>query len=249
MNGIRDQKKSESVLSVSQLIGIEKRCARCKKIKDIEDFYKSKNTKDGHVYLCKICDTERIQKWKDNNYDKVREIDRRWKANNIELIRKKGRAWRRKNRDIACERTRKWQKENPEKVKKWAKENPEKYKSIQIKYKKSVKGKLNRSISVGVWRSLNGQKNGRGWENLVGYTLDDFKKDIGLKFTEGMSWGNYGQWHIDHIIPISAFNFEKPEDIDFKRCWSLENLRPLWAIDNLKKHSKIDAPFQPSFIF
>jgi hypothetical protein len=66
------------------------------------------------------------------------------------------------------------------------------------------------------------------------------------QFLPGMSWENMGEWHIDHKIPIAAFNFEKPEDIDFKRCWALKNLQPLWKSENCIKGAKIDKPFQPS---
>jgi hypothetical protein len=61
-----------------------------------------------------------------------------------------------------------------------------------------------------------------------------------------MSWDNYGKWHIDHKIPVTAFNFERVDDVDFKRCWSLKNLQPLWALDNIVKGNKVEAPFQPS---
>lgn len=58
-------------------------------------------------------------------------------------------------------------------------------------------------------------------------------------FTNGMSWQNYGEWHVDHKIPISSFDFESIECEEFKKCWSLNNLQPLWGIDNLSKGSKI----------
>ena len=74
-------------------------------------------------------------------------------------------------------------------------------------------------------------------------------KHIEKKFVSGMSWSNYGRWHIDHIKPISKFNFVKPEDEDFKRCWALKNLQPLWAEENLSKHNKLEKPIQPSLIF
>jgi len=64
-----------------------------------------------------------------------------------------------------------------------------------------------------------------------------------------MAWGNIDKWHIDHKTPIAAFNFEKPEDEDFKKCWALENLQPLWAKENMKKHKKLVKPVQQSLIF
>ena len=67
------------------------------------------------------------------------------------------------------------------------------------------------------------------------------------KFKPGMTWENHGTvWHIDHKIPIAVFNFEKPDDIDFRLCWSLKNLQPLEASENMSKNDTIDAPFQPS---
>ena len=55
-----------------------------------------------------------------------------------------------------------------------------------------------------------------------------------------------GEWHIDHIIPKSVFNFTKPEHEDFKRCWALKNLQPLWAEENISKFNKLDKHFQPT---
>jgi len=57
---------------------------------------------------------------------------------------------------------------------------------------------------------------------------------------------NGNAWHIDHKVPRSVFNFDKPEDIDFSKCWCLSNLQPMWAKENIRKRDKLSAPFQPS---
>ena len=100
--------------------------------------------------------------------------------------------------------------------------------------------KLSRAIRGGIIKSLkSGSKAGRHWEVLVGYTRDEAKTHLEKRFSTGMTWENHGTcWHIDHILPIAAFNFERPEDIDFKRCWSLKNLQPLYAKDNMSKGAK-----------
>ena len=54
-----------------------------------------------------------------------------------------------------------------------------------------------------------------------------------------MSWNNYGKWHVDHIIPISSFKFESIHDVEFKKCWSLDNLQPLWGSENIIKSNKL----------
>ena len=87
---------------------------------------------------------------------------------------------------------------------------------------------------------MRGNKNGHHWEDLVGFTLADLIRHLEALFIAGMTWDNYGEWHIDHIIPISAFNFSSADDYDFKRCWALSNLQPLWKVDNIRKHNKVD---------
>ena len=100
--------------------------------------------------------------------------------------------------------------------------------------------RLNNSMSLGIWDALNGCKNNRHWEDLVPYTLEDLNAHIEKQFDEKMTWDNYGSyWHLDHIVPKTRFNFESSDDREFKLCWSLENLQPLEAIENIKKKDKI----------
>jgi hypothetical protein len=108
------------------------------------------------------------------------------------------------------------------------------------------KNRLSVAFSGNMRHSLKGNKSGNHWETLVNYTVTDLRKHLEKQFNDGMTWDNYGKWHIDHITPVSAFNFDKPSDMDFKRCWALSNLRPLWAKENHQKINKIIKPFQPS---
>jgi len=90
-------------------------------------------------------------------------------------------------------------------------------------------------MSAQLRRNLSGNKCFRRWETFVGYTINELKQHLESKFKTGMSWENIGKWHIDHIVPISFFKYDKPEDQEFKYCWSLHNLQPLWARENLSK--------------
>jgi hypothetical protein len=56
------------------------------------------------------------------------------------------------------------------------------------------------------------------------------------QFAEGMSWENYGEWHIDHIRPCASFDLEDP--VQQRECFHYTNLQPLWAKDNLSKSDK-----------
>ena len=88
-------------------------------------------------------------------------------------------------------------------------------------------------------KSLKRQKNGYHWERLVNYTRNDLIYHIEKQFKDGMTWENYGKWHIDHRIPISIFNINGIKSKGFKEAWKLENLQPMWEKENLEKHNKL----------
>ena len=99
-------------------------------------------------------------------------------------------------------------------------------------------GALKNRIAVGIIRSLRGGKGGIRTEKLVGYSMEELKTHLERQFLRGMGWHNMGQWHIDHIIPLSSFTITGPDDPELRRAWALTNLRPLWAADNLIKSDK-----------
>ena len=107
--------------------------------------------------------------------------------------------------------------------------------NLRMKISKAI----NESLRYG--KRIKSNKNGRHWEDLVGYKLKDLIIRLVSTMPKGYNWEDVkkGELHIDHIIPISAFNFTQPEHIDFKRCWALENLRLLPKKDNLIKNAKL----------
>ena len=77
--------------------------------------------------------------------------------------------------------------------------------------------------------------------SLLGYTKYELKEHLESQFTDGMSWDNMSAWHIDHIRPVASFNYDSTDHPDFKKCWALNNLQPLWASDNCSKGAKWDG--------
>jgi len=69
----------------------------------------------------------------------------------------------------------------------------------------------------------------------LGCTLEELKLHIESQFTDGMNWDNYGEWHIDHIIPLSLAKTEE----EVYKLNHYTNLQPLWANDNIKKSNKL----------
>ena len=72
--------------------------------------------------------------------------------------------------------------------------------------------------------------------------FEDFVQYLENLFTKGMSWENYGKWHIDHIVPIKYFidNYDFSDFEIQKICFHYSNLQPLWAKENISKNDKID---------
>jgi hypothetical protein len=140
----------------------------------------------------------------------------------------------------------KWRENNPDYEKVNRKKNPEKtrewHKKMNEKRRSKPIFKLSDIISASIKNSLKSGKNGRHWESLLNYTIQDLMTHLENQFKKGMSWDNQGMfgWHIDHIIPISLWQFNTPQDREFKQCWALCNLQPLWAEENLRKSNKIN---------
>ena len=91
-----------------------------------------------------------------------------------------------------------------------------------------------RSITYNCFKNK-GYKNNTKTEKLLGIKFPKLKIHLERQFTKGMTWSNYGKWHIDHIIPLASANTE--EEL-IKLC-HYRNLQPLWAKDNLIKGAKI----------
>lgn len=105
-------------------------------------------------------------------------------------------------------------------------------------FQSDVQKRLSARISEGMRNALRNGKKRASWESLVDYTVEELRLHLERQFLPGMNWGNMGDWHIDHIVPKSAFAYIDPSDESFQACWALPNLRPLWAADNVAKSDK-----------
>ncbi len=163
--------------------------------------------------------------------------------------------YRQENKEEAKEYMKQYRQENKEKIKEQCKrygQDPKNKERInkhrKIRWQTDLRFNLSRRISNMIYASLhNGSgKQGRHWETLVGYTTAQLKRHLKKTMPNGYSWQDYleGKFHIDHIFPIAVFNFTSPEDIDFQRCWALDNLQLLPAKENLRKYAKLIKPFQ-----
>lgn len=95
--------------------------------------------------------------------------------------------------------------------------------------------RIRNAVSARMWAALKGRKDFRLFDRL-GYSQADLMAHLESRFQVGMTWENYGQWHVDHIRPCAVFDLT--QDGQFDQCWALDNLQPLWAEANLRKGAR-----------
>ena len=216
-------------------------CKTCGIHKNITEFPIGKRYKGGYLPHCRSCKNEDGKKRatikRTINPEKLREATRQWRKKNPEKSRISDKYSKERRKEKIRVEQQKWRMVNNGKINQNNK-----------KRRKNPKVKLNTNLSNSIRATLRGNKKGWSWEDLVGYTCEQLREHLEKQFIDGMSWDNYGEWHIDHRTPIAAFNFETPFDLDFRQCWALRNLRPLWAADNMRKKDKLSNPHQPSLL-
>lgn len=126
-------------------------------------------------------------------------------------------------------KAKKYRQDNRERFNKAARERKQNYPEIRIK------ANLRKRLSTLVRLRL-GRKTTQTMKAL-GCDFDFFLKHLENRFTTGMTFENYGLWHVDHIIPCDVFDLTIKEEIE--KCFHYTNLQPLWAKDNREKSNKI----------
>ena len=208
---------------------IKKRCKQCYK--------EFTPTKDEIVFCSSKC-RERLTfkrlEWVKKNKDYVLKQYRKYYLENKEIINKKNKIYRKKNKDKIKESKRIYRIKNKKII------NKKNYEWKKNKLKNDIEFKILENLRHRVYMGIIKEYKSKKTKELLGCSIEDFKKYLESQFTDGMDWSNYGLfgWHIDHIKPCCSFDLSKPEEQ--KKCFHYTNLQPLWAKDNLKKGGKIE---------
>jgi hypothetical protein len=145
----------------------------------------------------------------------------------------------------------KWYEQNKqnrkEYHKQWRTENVDKWRKIKRDYERNRKArdplyKLISNFRTAIYQVLKEnqiQKNGHYFE-ILKYSPEQLIAHLELQFKDTMNWDNYGDWHVDHKLPITSFDIQEMGDKEFMSCWSLNNLQPMWGIENIRKSNKTE---------
>jgi len=208
-------------------------CKTCKELKplDLKHFRKNHNNGKPMPTTCKECYNKSRREFDRKRASQPKRVEARkqYKLNNPEKIKELNKKWREENKEYNRSYMRGWLK-----------------KRYHSHYKHDPRFRIDNAMGANINSALKGNKAGRKWESLVGYTVEDLIKHLESKFENWMTWENYGNpngdhtecWHVDHIVPQSSFEYTHPEEESFKRCWELDNLQPLSGKENIRKGNK-----------
>jgi len=215
-----------------------KKCSTCNETKPVSEFSLARLEKDGLQYQCKDCN----KAYRIANRCKIKKQKAEHYAANREYILKQKAEYREANREKLAKGQAKYYAANREEVNKRGAEygrnhrrqiteheRNRKANDIQYRLACNLRSRLRRAIS-------GNYKSGSAVSDL-GCSIAALKEHLEKQFQPGMSWDNYGDWHIDHIKPLSSFNLEDREQL-LVAC-NYTNLQPLWAADNIRKGNKI----------
>jgi len=183
-----------------------KKCTICEINKELSEF---RYRKDRKIYYSQCKECEKIYK-KKNYLDRInenKEYSKNYYKNNREKIILYVTSYQKKNNT--------WMK----------------------KYHTDPIFKMNHNLRCRIREFLTSKKFTKKNETkkIIGCSQLELKEFLEKKFKNGMMWENYGEWHIDHIIPLSSA--ENEEEI-YKLC-HYTNLQPLWSTDNWKKGNRL----------
>lgn len=148
---------------------------------------------------------------------------------NRRLVRESCRKWRDRNPERKREDTRRYREENREKVRVFQRAyERRRYRSDPVyRLAKILRARINKALRRG--------RAGSAVRDL-GCSVAQLREHLEARFQPGMSWANQGDWHVDHVRPLSTFDLSNPDQL--REACHYTNLQPLWAQQNRRKSNK-----------
>lgn len=221
-----------------------KTCSKCKNIFPATlEFFHKKN--ENLTSRCKKCTSEyrkeNSTKWNLKEYNKRYlqqnpDKAKQYSENSKQKKERSFKIWYQKNKEQQSIKHKKWREENSQRHKdnyrRWKEKNSRteyhrnrRNKNPCVKLADNIRRRINIALKSKKQHSI----------SYLGIDILSYQTYLENLFNGGMSWDNYGEWHIDHIIPLSSAKNEE----ELIKLFHYTNTQPLWAKDNLKKGKKI----------
>jgi len=157
---------------------------------------------------------EYMKNWRESNKEKIKNTYSKWVIDNRENRNIPNKLYREKSCEKLNEQQKTYRKQSQDKNKIY-----KKYYDLKNRHLCAWRSVLKCNL-----RRIGKKKEGTTLE-LLGYSALELKIHLEKLFTEDMSWDNYGEWHVDHIVGVIFFDITTPANI----VNALSNLRPMWA--------------------
>lgn len=220
----------------------KKKCTKCAILQTLDQFCKDVQKKDGLNSHCKTCRKIKGQKYYKQNKEFIIE-------KTLKYHRFNGKERYKKNREKLILRSREYTKNNKDKISEYKKQYRTKNraridaKNLEIqnrRYKTDGLYRLKQNVRSRTRSFFSKNKKFYKTANktfyLVGCSFNELRRHLESQFKPGMIWDNYGEWHVDHIIPLAS---AKTQEEVYRLC-KYTNLQPLWETENLKKGNKLE---------
>jgi hypothetical protein len=225
-----------------------KRCTICGKSKPHSDFHRQASRSDGYANWCKPCKSERKRMDYANNKQATIERVAGYRAKHPDRVAATKRRCYEAKKEQYLDRCRERYRANRERVLEVCAEYRRKNKAQKARWeRKYVRERMQvdplfrmtyavRNRIFYAMRRKGYTKQSRTRE-IIGCDWEQLSAHIEGQFLDGMTWDNYGEWHIDHIVPLASASTAQ----EMEALCHYRNLRPLWAGDNIRKGAKLAA--------
>ena len=211
---------SEFIKQASRRDGFGNRCTPCRKIKKREEYLRNRDKR-----------LAAMKAYREANPEKVAESKKRAVSRKPDHYRDLSRSFYERNREARIEYAAQYRVDNWERV---LKRNTA-YKLRRMKEDPLFRAECAMRGYIRIAFKKRGHTKTGTTRALLGCEWDELKAHMERQFKPGMTWDNYGEWHIDHILPLASA--ETVDDL--ARLCHYKNLQPLWAEDNIRKGAKV----------
>lgn len=194
-------------------------CLECSRESAIESQKRNKQRKRDNQATYAKKNRDKIISRYHNNKEEYSDRSRRYYQDNKEDIIERVKKYAQENRDAIRDRGKKYYRKNKN--------------TVKFRVKAAASNSIRGVVSA--IRKVDPSKAPK-YSSKIDFDVKEFKDHIESLFQDGMTWNNYGDWHVDHIRPI--ISFINDDVFDLSEINNISNLQPLWAVDNLSKGGK-----------
>lgn len=191
-----------------------KTCRKCGLPKPTKEFGRCSAVKDGLLAQCRACRSVANAAWRESNANELRTYEKDRYAAQKGFLAQKQRTWRAAHKEHRNE-------------------------GLRVRYAEDVGFRLGQLLRNRLYQAAGGRSRGASAVRDLGCTVEELRGHLASRFASGMTWENYGEWHIDHVRPLASFDLTDPAQC--AQACHYTNLQPLWAAENLSKGARYDG--------